>query len=192
MEVFESPCFNTRIFLNLCVLKHGDSKISVFYTRRFLNFCVLKHIDWQLGTVLPYKSSVFQYIEIKKSPCIKHRNFESSCFNTRRFKNIRVLNHGDKKNSVFYTSRFFFKRPITRWNRNRWWKYFRVWIKGLGTTNLWKKQSSKISCYCPFNEIGYGMQILNSPSNTHVKLDTVKSLNYITLKFNRKLHRASY
>ena len=90
-------------------------------------------------------------MEIQKSPCIKQKKFESSCFNTRRFKNIRVLNHGDSKTSVFYTRRFFFKRPITRWNHNRWWKYFRVWIRGLCTTNLWKKQSSKISCYCPFN-----------------------------------------
>ena len=35
--------FNTRIFLNLRVLKHRDSKISVFYARRFLNLLVLKH-----------------------------------------------------------------------------------------------------------------------------------------------------
>ena len=35
----------------------------------------------------------------------------------------------------------FFKRPITQWNRNRWWKYFRVWIRGLGNTNLWWKKN---------------------------------------------------
>ena len=59
---------------------------------------------------------------------------------TRRFINFRVL----------YMQIFSKKRPITQWNRNRRWKYFRVWIRGLGTTNLCKKQSSKISCYCPF------------------------------------------
>ena len=35
MEIFESPCFNTWRFKNICVLKHGDSRTSVFYTCRF-------------------------------------------------------------------------------------------------------------------------------------------------------------
>ena len=39
------PCFNTRIFLNLRVLKHKDSKISVFKPWRFLNLLALKHRD---------------------------------------------------------------------------------------------------------------------------------------------------
>ena len=55
------------------------------------------------------------------------------------FFRVPVLKHGDSKTSVFYTRRFFFKRPITQWNCNRRWKYFRVWIRWLGTTNLWKE-----------------------------------------------------
>jgi len=121
--------------------------------------------------------SLFQYMEIQKSPCIEtwrfckaelfifsnlrvsiQRDSKISVYKAHKFlnlKNIRVLKHGDSKTSVFYTSRFFFIRPITRWNRNRWWKYFRVWIRGLGTTNLWKNQSLKISCYCPFNNVTF-------------------------------------
>jgi len=31
---------------------------------------------------------------------------------------------------------YYLNRPITRWNRNRWWANFRVWIRKLATTNL--------------------------------------------------------
>jgi len=100
--------------------------------------------------LLIFSIYMFQYTVIQKSPFIKLRNFwifvfqyteiqKYLCIETWRFKNFHVL----------YTQ-IFLKRPITWWNSNRLWKYFRVWIRGLGTTNLWKKQSSKISCYCPF------------------------------------------
>ena len=90
--------------------------------------CITIGVCWDINKNFEHVV-IFQYTEIQKSPCIE----------TWRFKNFRVL----------YTQ-IFFKRPITRRNCNRWWRYLRVWIRGLGTTDLWKKQSSKISCYCPF------------------------------------------
>ena len=132
MEIFESLCFNILRFKNLHVLRHGG-----FVRQNCSCFWI----------------SVFQYTEIKKSPCIKHIHFWIFVFHYTEIQNIRVLKHGDSKTSVFYTRRFFLKRPITRWNRNRWWKHFRVWIRGLGTTNLWKKQTYKISCYCLFKQV---------------------------------------
>ena len=117
--------------------KHGDFLISVFQVFKYFNsfnfnLHVLKHGGFVRQNYSNFPISVFQHMEIQKSPCIE----------TWRFKNFRVL----------YVYADFFKRPITWRNRNRWWKYFRVWIRGLGTTHLWKKQSSKISCYCPFKE----------------------------------------
>jgi len=134
-----------------------------------------KHVEFWI--------SVFQYTEIKKSSCIEtwrfckaklfifsnlhasihgdskspyiiHRNFLIIMFQyTDIFKNIRVLKHGDSKTSVFYARRFVLKRPITRWNRNRLWKYFRVWIRVLGTTNLWKNRVQKSHATVPLNKI---------------------------------------
>ncbi len=40
---------------------------------------------------------------------------------------------------------------ITPWIRGKTQKSFWMRIRGLGTTDSWKNQSSKISCYCPFN-----------------------------------------
>ena len=73
------------VLWNLCVLKHGDSKISVFYTRRFLNLRV-------------------QYTEIGKYEqfCLT----KPLCFNTQRFLNLSVLKYGDSKISVFEPWRF--------------------------------------------------------------------------------------
>jgi len=48
------------------------------------------------------------------------------------------------------TQKIVILKSITPWNCNRWWKYLKRWIKGLGTTNVCNKQSSKISYYCPF------------------------------------------
>ena len=74
------PCFNTWRFLILRVLKLKVSKIYVFYTWKYFNLCVLKHGDWKIWIVLPYKTSMFQYMEI----------FESLCIEIRRFKNLLV------------------------------------------------------------------------------------------------------
>ena len=84
-QVFEYPCFNTRMFFNLRVLKDRDSKISVFYTQRFLKLCVLKHGDWRIEQFCPTKPP---------------------CSNTRRFLNLRVLKYRDSKISVFKPWRF--------------------------------------------------------------------------------------
>ena len=125
-DIFESPCmyWNTKIQKFLCFI-HGDFWISMYWnteigkyehfclpkspcfnTWRFLNLCVLKHRDSKILTVLPYKNSMFQYMEIflnsvywnteiQKSPCFNHGNFlismywnteiqKSSCFETQR------------------------------------------------------------------------------------------------------------
>ena len=108
MEIFESPCFNTWRFKNFCGLNTEIFQSSCFNTWRLKNLHVLKHGGFVRQNCSYFPISVFQYTEIQKSPCIKHKkNFESLCFNTRRFKNIRVLNHKDSKTSVFYTCRFF-------------------------------------------------------------------------------------
>ncbi len=49
---------------------------------------------------------------------------------------------------------FYFLIRISPRIRNRIQKYFRVWIRGPYGVNLWKKQWSKISCYCPFKAHG--------------------------------------
>ena len=148
-EIFESPCFRTQRLKNL----HG------------------------LNT--EFWISVFQFTEIQKSLCIETRRFckaklfifsnlcvsihgdsKISVYKTQKILILRVSIHGDSKISVYWNTKIenfrvlymqiFFLRPTTQWNRHRWWKYFRVLIRRLGTTNLWKKQSSKISCNCPF------------------------------------------
>jgi len=150
MEIFESLCFNTWRFKNLHGLNTEIFESPYFNTQRFKNLHVLKHAGFVRQTVHIFQSPCFNTWRFKNLRVQNTQKFESSCFNTQRFKNIHVLNHENSKTSMFYTHRFFFKSPITRWYCNRWWKRFWVWIRGLGTTNLWKKQSSKISCYCPF------------------------------------------
>ena len=114
MEIQKSPWF-----------KHGDFWISVFQYIEIQKSPCIETWRFCKQNCSYFWISMFQYMEIQKSPCIKHINFLI-------FKNICVLKHGDSRTSVFYTRRFFFKKEITRWNRNRWWKYFRVWIRGLG------------------------------------------------------------
>ena len=114
MEIFESPCFNTWRFKNLHGLNTEIFESPCFIMRRFKNLHVWKHGDWKILTVLPYKTSMFQYMEISESPCIetwRFKNFcvlymeifESPCIETRRFKNmnsfalqnLHVSIHGD-------------------------------------------------------------------------------------------------
>jgi len=115
---------------------------------------------------------MFQNTEIQKSLCIETRRFckaklfifsnlrvsihgdsKISVYKTHKFLNLCVSIHRDSKISVYWNTEIqklpclinpdFFKTPITQWNWNRWWKYFRVWIRGLGTTNLWKNRVRK-------------------------------------------------
>ena len=120
-------------------IKHGSFWISVFYYMdifdviytQIFKSSLLKHGDWKIWTVLPYKTSVFQYTDIFESSCIlKHRdskflcfihgdfcisvygNMEIGkyeqfcltkplCFNTKRFLNLCELKYGDSKISMF-------------------------------------------------------------------------------------------
>ena len=123
------------VFQKSLWFKHGDFWISVFqYMEIQKSLCILTwrfceaklfifsnlrisiHRDSKISVykthTVHFWISVFQYSEIQKYPCIE----------TRRFKNLCVL-----------FMQIFFKRSITQWNRNRWCKYFRVWIRGLGT-----------------------------------------------------------
>ena len=128
MEIFESLCFSTWRFKNLRGLNTKIFESLYFNTRRFKNLCVLKHGGFVRQNCSYFPISVFQYTEIQKYPCI----------GTRRFKNFSVL-----------YKQTFFKRPITQWNCNRWWKYFRVWVRGLSTTNLWKNRVRKSHATVP-------------------------------------------
>ena len=65
----EPPCFNTWRFLNLRVLKHEDSKISVFKPRRFLNLCVLKHGDSKISVF--WNTSIKIFLTKFKIPILK-------------------------------------------------------------------------------------------------------------------------
>jgi len=102
MENFESPCFNTWRFKNLCGLNTVIFESSCFITRRFKNLHVLKHGGFVRQTCSYFPISMFQYTGIQKSPCIKHRNFlifvfqyteiqKYPCIETWRLKNFRVL-----------------------------------------------------------------------------------------------------
>ena len=113
--VVPSPLIHTLKYFHHLLRFHwviGLKKICVYKIRKFLNL----HD---------------QYTDIFESPCIETGRFnifcvlyteilESPCIETRRFKTFHVL----------YT--YIFLRPITQWNRNRWGKYFMVWIRGLG------------------------------------------------------------
>ena len=67
---------------------------------------------------------------------------------------------------------------ITWRRRAKFRKYFRAWIRGLGTTDLWKKCASKISCYSPFK---WFEQVLWG-SWFHEKTHTKKSHATVPLK----------
>ena len=139
MEIQKSPWF-----------KHRDFWISVLYMEIQKSPCIE---TWRFC-----KAKLFIFLNLRVSI---HGYSKISVYKAQKFLNLRFSIHGDSKISVYWNMEiqklpcfihvdFFFLRPITRWNLNRWWKYFRVWISGLGTNNLWKKQSLKISCYCPF------------------------------------------
>ena len=83
MEVFESPCFNTRIFLNLPVLKHRDSKYLCFI-----------HGDFSISMYGNMEIGKYEQFCLTKPPC----------FNTQRFLNLRVLKHGDSTISMFWNT----------------------------------------------------------------------------------------
>jgi len=94
-DIFESPCIETQIFKNFCVL----------YTRIFESLCIEK---WRLENMNSFALqnllvsihgdfwiSVYWNTKIQKSPCINHRDFwismywnteiqKSPCFRTRR------------------------------------------------------------------------------------------------------------
>jgi len=172
MEIFESPCFNTWRFKNLLGLNTKIFESPCFNTRRFKNLHVLKHGGFVRQNCSYFWISVFQYMEIQKSPCIKCINFwilvfqymeiqKYPCIETWRFKNLCVL----------YTQ-IFFLSPITRWNRNRCWKYFRVWIKGLGTTNYEKNRVRKSHATVPLRSGYPTLDLLDFSKSVNVNVNS--------------------
>jgi len=102
MEIFESTCFNTWRFKNLRSLNTEIFESSCFNTQRFKNLHELKHEGFVRQNCSYFPISMFQYTEIQKSPCIKHRNFlifvfqyteiqKYPCIGTWRLKHFRVL-----------------------------------------------------------------------------------------------------
>jgi len=85
------PCFNTLRFLNLRVLKHEDSKISMFKPQRFLNLHVLKHGD--------SKFSMFRNTAIKF--CIK--KFKIPILNCYRRKKTKFIEKKFQQHAITYT-----------------------------------------------------------------------------------------
>ena len=171
MEIFESPCFNTWRFKNLCGLNMEIFESSCFNTRRFKNLHVLKHGGFVRQNCSNFPISMFQYTEIQKSPCIKHRNFWILVFQYTEIKKFPCIKHRNFWNFEFqYTeiqkfpcietwrfknfrvlhTHIFFKRPITQWNRNRWRKFLGCESGDWVVPVYEKKQSSKIACYCPY------------------------------------------
>jgi len=129
-EIFESLYFNTRRFKNLHVLKHGG------FVRQNCSY---------------FPISMFQYMKIQKYPCIKHRNFWIFVFQYTEIQKYPCIESWRFKNFLVLYTQIFLKRPITRWNHNRWWKYFRVWIRRLGTTNFWKNRVRKSHATVPLS-----------------------------------------
>ena len=118
MEIFESPYFNTWRFKNIHVLKHGGF--------------------------------VRQTVHIFQSLVSIHGDSKISVNKKQNFLNLHVSIHRDSKISMYWNTEIqkfscfihgdlFLKRPITQWNRNRWCKYFKEWIRGLydRTSNDW-------------------------------------------------------
>ena len=74
---------------------------------------------------------------------------------TRKLHNLRVTIPGKCTTSGYSNPEFGTKKPffVNISAKKYFRKYFGMLIWGLGTTDSWKNQRSKISCYCPINHI---------------------------------------
>jgi hypothetical protein len=127
--------------LNIRVSIHGNWSITAFYTRKFSNFRVSIPRDassFHSFSLLKYKNK----IKIK-FPRFIHRYFRISAFLYKEIEQYPRFIHGNWAITALETRKVFLKGLITQQKHNWWEKYFRLWIRGPGTIDSWKKPDLK-------------------------------------------------
>jgi len=130
---------------NFRVLLLGNCQFPGNNTRKFDNFQLPGNNTWKLT---------------KRQKCwVNFRvtipgHFQFPSIVTRKLRNFRVTIPGNCSISGYCYPEVALKKyyfhDYLREKRKYFRKYLRVWIKGVVTMDSLKKQTSKISCYCPF------------------------------------------
>ena len=132
-----------------CLTIHKDFWISVFKPQRFLNLHVLKHRDSKISRfgntgnkfylkkyILPILKLL--YLEERKLNLLR-KNFNNMPLHTLV---IDFLREKKLENQTFFLyplvlyTEIFTLKAYNSAKSNRWQTYFRMWIKGPGTTDL--------------------------------------------------------